>query len=163
MSATIISGREISKTIREELKARVAELTQEGLVPGLATVLVGDDPASHQYVGMKNKAAGAAGIYSRQVTLPASTPEDELLGLIDGAERRSRDPRHLGAAPATGAHRRVQGARGRRSGQRRRRIPPGERGQTGDGGTRTFWPLALPRGWCRCSSGRGSIPPGSMP
>lgn len=84
MSATIISGREISAAIREELRERVAELKEEGLVPGLATVLVGDDPASHQYVGMKNKAATAAGIYSRQITLPTTTPEDELLGLIAG-------------------------------------------------------------------------------
>ncbi len=84
MSAKIISGRDIAKTIRAELKERVAELHEEGLVPGLATVLVGDDPASHQYVGMKNKAAGEAGIHSRQITLPDDTSEDELLGLIAG-------------------------------------------------------------------------------
>ncbi len=84
MSAKIISGRDIAKTIRAELKERVAELRKEGLVPGLATVLVGDDPASHQYVGMKNKAAGEAGIHSRQITLPGDTSEDELLGLIAG-------------------------------------------------------------------------------
>ena len=84
MSAIVISGREIAKAVREELKERVSELKEEGLVPGLATVLVGDDPASHQYVGMKNKAAVEAGIYSRQITLPSATPEDELLGLIAG-------------------------------------------------------------------------------
>jgi len=84
MSATIISGKEIAADIRAELKERVAELTERGLVPGLATVLVGEDPASRVYVGMKNKAANEAGIYSRQITLSADTPEDELLGVVAG-------------------------------------------------------------------------------
>ncbi len=85
MSAAIISGTEIASTIREELRERVAALRgQEGLIPGLATVLVGDDPASHSYVKMKNRAARAAGLHSRQITLPGSTPEVELLGVLDG-------------------------------------------------------------------------------
>ena len=84
MSATIISGKELSATIREEIKDRVQQLQEEhDLTPGLATVLVGDDPASHMYVGMKGKAAEKAGIYSRQITLPEDTPEEELLGVID--------------------------------------------------------------------------------
>jgi methylenetetrahydrofolate dehydrogenase (NADP+)/methenyltetrahydrofolate cyclohydrolase len=82
MSASIISGKEIASTIRSELKERVSELKDKGLTPGLATVLVGDDPASHVYVGMKGRAADELGIYSRQITLSADTPEAELLGLI---------------------------------------------------------------------------------
>jgi methylenetetrahydrofolate dehydrogenase (NADP+)/methenyltetrahydrofolate cyclohydrolase len=84
MPAQLIDGREIAATIRSELKDRVAGLAAEGLVPGLATVLVGEDPASQLYVGMKSKAAGAAGIHSRQITLPVDTSEDELLGTVDG-------------------------------------------------------------------------------
>ena len=84
MSASIISGTAIAKTIRSELKDRVAELKAEGLTPGLVTVLVGEDPASQLYVGMKQKAAGEVGMYSRKVVLPADTPEDELLGLLAG-------------------------------------------------------------------------------
>ena len=85
MSAEIISGKEIAKTIREETAARILELKKKhDLVPGLTTVLVGDDPASHSYVGMKNKAAKEMGIFSRQITLDADTPEDELLGLVQG-------------------------------------------------------------------------------
>jgi methylenetetrahydrofolate dehydrogenase (NADP+)/methenyltetrahydrofolate cyclohydrolase len=84
MSASVISGKEIAADIRAELKERVATLAEQGLVPGLATVLVGEDPASSVYVGMKNKAAGEAGIYSRQITLSADTPEDELLGVVAG-------------------------------------------------------------------------------
>ncbi len=85
MTAKIISGKEISAAIREETAERAAKLKgTRGVTPGLATVLVGDDPASHMYVGMKNKAAKAAGLHSRQITLPGSTPEDELLGLLAG-------------------------------------------------------------------------------
>ena len=82
MAAEIISGKDIARTIRDELNEQVAKLARDGLVPGLATVLAGDDPASRLYVGMKNRAAAEAGIHSRQVTLSGSTSEDELLGLI---------------------------------------------------------------------------------
>lgn len=85
MSAEIISGKDIAQTIRQETAARVAALKEShDFVPGLATVLVGDDPASHSYVGMKNKAAKEMGIYSRQITLDADITEDELLGLVEG-------------------------------------------------------------------------------
>jgi methylenetetrahydrofolate dehydrogenase (NADP+)/methenyltetrahydrofolate cyclohydrolase len=85
MSASLISGRDIAAEIRAEVKDRVARLVErEGLTPGLATVLVGDDPASHTYVRMKNKAAGELGLHSRQITLPSTTSEDELLGVVEG-------------------------------------------------------------------------------
>ncbi|MGM0669399.1 MAG: bifunctional methylenetetrahydrofolate dehydrogenase/methenyltetrahydrofolate cyclohydrolase FolD [Gemmatimonadota bacterium] len=85
MSAEIISGKEIAQAIRGETAARVAALKgKHGLVPGLATVLVGEDPASQSYVGMKNKTAKEMGIYSRQITLDADTPEEELLGIVEG-------------------------------------------------------------------------------
>jgi len=85
MSAQIISGKDIANEIRAELTTEVARLKDEaGMTPGLATVLLGDDPASQMYVGMKNKGAAAIGIHSRQITLPADTPEDELLGVVAG-------------------------------------------------------------------------------
>lgn len=85
MSAQIISGKDIANEIRGELTTEVARLKDEaGVTPGLATVLLGDDPASQMYVGMKNKAAAAMGIHSRQITLPVDTPEDELLGVVAG-------------------------------------------------------------------------------
>jgi len=85
MSTQIISGRDISTEIREELKEAVTKLKADtGVVPGLATVLVGADPASQMYVGMKNKAAAAMGIHSKQITLDADTPEAELLGVVEG-------------------------------------------------------------------------------
>jgi len=85
MSAEIISGKEIAQTIRGETAERVAALKEKhDLTPGLATVLVGEDPASQSYVGMKNKAAKEMGIYSRQITLDADVSEAELLGLVEG-------------------------------------------------------------------------------
>lgn len=84
MSAEIISGKEIAAAIRAETADRVAALKEkQDFVPGLATVLVGEDPASQSYVGMKNKAAKELGIYSRQITLDESTSEEELLGLVE--------------------------------------------------------------------------------
>jgi methylenetetrahydrofolate dehydrogenase (NADP+) / methenyltetrahydrofolate cyclohydrolase len=83
MTAKIISGNEISKQIREEIKQEVAELKAKyGLVPGLATVLVGDDPASKVYVGGKEKACNELGIYSERRDLPGDTTEKQLLDLV---------------------------------------------------------------------------------
>ncbi|NOR11130.1 MAG: bifunctional methylenetetrahydrofolate dehydrogenase/methenyltetrahydrofolate cyclohydrolase FolD [Desulfovibrionaceae bacterium] len=84
MSAKIISGTETAKAIREELKVEVAELTEKhNIVPGLVTILVGEDPASQSYVAAKNKTAHALGIHSEQVTLDADTSEEDLLALVE--------------------------------------------------------------------------------
>jgi len=91
MSAKIISGTETAKVIREELKAEVAELTEKhNLVPGLVTILVGEDPASQSYVAAKNKTAHNLGIHSEQVTLDVETSEADLLALVD---KCNKDPK----------------------------------------------------------------------
>ena len=82
MTAKIISGKEIGNQIREELKAEVAKLKEKGIIPGLATVLVGEDPASQVYVRNKGLACEKIGVYSRKHTLSADTKEEELLSLI---------------------------------------------------------------------------------
>jgi methylenetetrahydrofolate dehydrogenase (NADP+) / methenyltetrahydrofolate cyclohydrolase len=83
--ATIIDGRKLAQEMRDEIRQEAeAFIRDTGVVPGLATVLVGDDPASHQYVRMKGKAADAVSFHSRQITLPSDTPHDELLGLVQG-------------------------------------------------------------------------------
>ncbi|MEX0843580.1 MAG: bifunctional 5,10-methylenetetrahydrofolate dehydrogenase/5,10-methenyltetrahydrofolate cyclohydrolase [Gemmatimonadota bacterium] len=85
MGAEIISGTEVAATIRAEIQGEVEALMAEGrTVPGLATVLVGEDPASRAYVGMKNRAAAEVGIRSRQIDLSADVSEDELLGCVEG-------------------------------------------------------------------------------
>jgi methylenetetrahydrofolate dehydrogenase (NADP+)/methenyltetrahydrofolate cyclohydrolase len=81
--AEIISGTEIAKAIRAELATRVQEIVDRGgRPPGLATVLVGEDPASQSYVRSKNRAAQEAGLRSRQIDLPDTTSERELLALV---------------------------------------------------------------------------------
>ena len=91
MTAQIISGTEIAKQIREELKQKIVELKEKhNLVPGLATVLVGEDPASQVYVGAKERTCDALGIYSERHDLPADTGEEKLLVLID---KLNKDPK----------------------------------------------------------------------
>ncbi|MFM9970216.1 MAG: bifunctional methylenetetrahydrofolate dehydrogenase/methenyltetrahydrofolate cyclohydrolase FolD [Burkholderiales bacterium] len=82
MDTKIIDGAALARTIRAELTTRVAALTASGNRPGLAVVLVGEDPASQVYVRNKSKACEEAGIASFQHTLPASTSQDELLALV---------------------------------------------------------------------------------
>ncbi len=85
MPAQLIDGNRIARDIMAEVGARVERLRAErGVTPGLATVLVGEDPASQVYVGMKNRDAHELGLHSRQITLPAETTEAELLGLVHG-------------------------------------------------------------------------------
>jgi methylenetetrahydrofolate dehydrogenase (NADP+)/methenyltetrahydrofolate cyclohydrolase len=83
MTATIIDGRAVSERLRERIAARTAELAQQGLVPGLAVVLVGEDPASQVYVGSKTKQAAAAGIKHFDHRLPATTNTAQLIDLVD--------------------------------------------------------------------------------
>ena len=91
MTAQIISGTEVAKQIREELKQEIAELKEKhNLVPGLATVLVGEDPASQVYVGQKEKTSQNLGVYSERHDLPAETSEQDLLALVD---RLNKDPK----------------------------------------------------------------------
>lgn len=87
-SANLIDGRAVA----EEVTARVADETRRlkaetGTTPGLAVVLVGDDPASHVYVGAKGKKAGEIGFHSVQHTLPEATDERTLLALVEGLNR----------------------------------------------------------------------------
>ena len=82
MTATALDGRAILSTIKEELKARVGALAARGVVPGLGTVLVGDDPASHWYVGAKHRDCAEIGITSLRRDLPAGTSQEEVLAVV---------------------------------------------------------------------------------
>lgn len=83
MPAEIISGKDVAATIRAELYHEVADLRQKrSVVPGLATVLVGENPASVSYVTAKGKACEELGMKSFQHTLPASTSQEDLLRLV---------------------------------------------------------------------------------
>ena len=83
MPAEVIDGTAISASIRAEVARKVTALRGRGVRPGLAVILVGDDPASHVYVRMKGKACEEAGMHSVTMRLDASTSQDELLAQID--------------------------------------------------------------------------------
>ncbi|MCK4491873.1 MAG: bifunctional 5,10-methylene-tetrahydrofolate dehydrogenase/5,10-methylene-tetrahydrofolate cyclohydrolase [Candidatus Altiarchaeales archaeon] len=79
----IIDGRKISSQVREEVNSEVLKLKSRGISIGLATVMVGADPASEIYVGMKHKACERAGIYSKNYRLDENTSEDKLIALVE--------------------------------------------------------------------------------
>jgi len=90
MAAQIIIGTEIARQIREEIKIEIADLKSKyNLIPGLATILVGDDPASKVYVGQKEKTCNELGIFSQRMDIRGTTSEQELLALVD---KLNRDP-----------------------------------------------------------------------
>lgn len=81
--AKLLKGKEVSARIKDEIKNEVIKLKERGIEPGLAVILVGDDPASKVYVNNKKKACEYTGIKSFEYLLPESTTEEELLGLIE--------------------------------------------------------------------------------
>jgi len=93
MPATIISGKDVSAAIREELKVRARRLRERGVVPGLGVILVGEDPASVSYVAGKAKAAEEIGFTGRTFNLPAAAAEEDILRLIGDL---NRDPVYHG-------------------------------------------------------------------
>ena len=90
MPAELIDGRAIAKKVRADVAERAKELAARGVTPGLAVVLVGDDPASAVYVSAKGKATEEAGMYSLTVRLDADTSQEELLARVDAL---NADPR----------------------------------------------------------------------
>lgn len=88
MTATIISGKQVSEEIRGSIAGEVRALAAKGVVPGLAVVLVGEDPASQVYVRNKEKACHDLGFYSEVHRLPAETSQADLLALVDRLNRK---------------------------------------------------------------------------
>lgn len=82
MSAVYIDGKEVAAKIRERLAVEIEELKSQGKTPGLAVVLVGEDPASQVYVGSKVRACEELGLYSQKWELPADTTQEQLVELI---------------------------------------------------------------------------------
>jgi methylenetetrahydrofolate dehydrogenase (NADP+)/methenyltetrahydrofolate cyclohydrolase len=78
----MLDGKSVAAAVLDECRAEVEALKSRGTTPGLAVVLVGDDPASHVYVGSKVRTCGELGIFSRKIELPASTTQDELLKVV---------------------------------------------------------------------------------
>ncbi len=90
--AKIIDGKAIAAAIRQEVATEAATLKEKGITPGLAVILVGDDPASCTYVRNKQKACAEAGLYGEQINMPAETTQEELLSKV--AELNARADIH---------------------------------------------------------------------
>jgi methylenetetrahydrofolate dehydrogenase (NADP+)/methenyltetrahydrofolate cyclohydrolase len=90
MTAQIIDGKQVAADMRAELKNEVAKLKEQGIVPGLGVILVGEDPASNSYVTAKERACENIGIYSDDNRLAADTPQEELMALV---QKMNNDPK----------------------------------------------------------------------
>jgi methylenetetrahydrofolate dehydrogenase (NADP+)/methenyltetrahydrofolate cyclohydrolase len=90
MAAKIIDGKQIAADMQAELKAEVAKLKEQGIVPGLGVILVGDDPASQTYVTAKERSCQEMGIYSDDNRLPADTSQKDLIALV---KKMNADPK----------------------------------------------------------------------
>jgi len=90
MTAQIIDGKQVATDMRVELKVEVAKLKEQGIVPGLGVILVGEDPASQSYVTAKERACENIGIYSDDNRLPAEASQEELMALV---EKMNNDPK----------------------------------------------------------------------
>ncbi|GAA2078071.1 bifunctional methylenetetrahydrofolate dehydrogenase/methenyltetrahydrofolate cyclohydrolase [Aeromicrobium halocynthiae] len=83
MTAQILDGKATAATIKTDLATRVARLREQGVVPGLGTILVGDDPGSHWYVGAKHKDCAEVGMESIRIDLPATATQSEVEAAVD--------------------------------------------------------------------------------
>ena len=90
MSAVLMDGKALSAQVRGQILEQTRRLEENGVRPGLAVILVGEDPASQVYVRNKEKACAECGFYSEKYVLPAETEENELLGLIDELNQNPR-------------------------------------------------------------------------
>jgi methylenetetrahydrofolate dehydrogenase (NADP+)/methenyltetrahydrofolate cyclohydrolase len=102
--SNLIDGKAVAAAVLEECRTEVAALKARGVTPGLAVVLVGEDPASQVYVGSKVRTCGDLGIYSRKIEMPAETTQEQLLKVvatlnadpaIDGILVQSPPPPHI--------------------------------------------------------------------
>ena len=82
VTAVRLDGKVVLDEVKADLRVRVARLAEQGIVPGLGTVLVGDDPGSHWYVGAKHKDCAEVGIASIRRDLPAGTSLEEVLAVV---------------------------------------------------------------------------------
>ena len=90
MSAVMMDGKALSQKIRSQILTETNELKKQGIVPGLAVIIVGEDPASQIYVRNKERACEECGFYSEKYALPETTTQEELLALID---KLNHDPK----------------------------------------------------------------------
>jgi methylenetetrahydrofolate dehydrogenase (NADP+)/methenyltetrahydrofolate cyclohydrolase len=103
MTAQILDGKKVAADVRASIGAEIERLKGRGVTPGLAVVLVGEDPASQVYVRSKEKACQAVGMNSFLHRLPAATEQDRLLELIKQLNAAPAGPRYSGTIALTAA------------------------------------------------------------
>jgi methylenetetrahydrofolate dehydrogenase (NADP+) / methenyltetrahydrofolate cyclohydrolase len=103
LTAIILDGNKIRDEIQSELLQQIAELKRVGVTPGLAAVLVGENPASQIYVRSKVKTCEALGLYSEKIERSKDSTTEELLELVNDLNRNDADRWHSGSAPAAAA------------------------------------------------------------
>lgn len=86
--AKLINGKEVSLAVQEQIRKETEALKEKGITPGLAVVIVGDDPASRTYVNNKKKACERVGFHSEEYALPATTTQEKLLALVKELNQR---------------------------------------------------------------------------
>src|SRR3954468_21388799 len=86
-TATMLDGNALAAAVKDDLRVRIKRLTEQGVTPGLGTILVGDDPPSHAYVRLKREDSAEIGVRSIHTELPATATQDELHAVIDGYNR----------------------------------------------------------------------------
>lgn len=126
MGAKLIDGKELSARLRAEIAAGVAALATR---PGLAVILVGDNPASVAYVTAKERACAEAGMYSREIRLPASATEAEVVAQVAALNRDDAIHGILVQAPAPRPYPRTGSGGRHRARQGRGRLHARQRGQ----------------------------------
>ena len=117
--AELIDGRAIAEKVYEQLRGEIAELKARGVQPGLAVVLVGDDPASRAYVRSKDKMCRELGLHSVKLELPAETTQEDLLALV---RELNRDPAMHGILVQSPPPKHIDEARHRRGARSARRT-----------------------------------------
>jgi methylenetetrahydrofolate dehydrogenase (NADP+)/methenyltetrahydrofolate cyclohydrolase len=123
VSAALIDGKAVAAELLAEVQARAAVCTARGATPGLAVVLVGDDPASQVYVRSKERRAAEVGVVTRDHRLPASTDTRTLLALVDALNADASVDGILVQLPLPRQHDTAAVMRGDRSVEGRRRAP----------------------------------------
>ena len=124
MTAQILDGTATAKAIKGELTERVAKLREQGVVPGLGTVLVGDDPGSTWYVNGKHKDCAEVGIESLREDLPGTATQEEVLAAVRRLNENPACTGYIVQLPLPKGDRRERRARRDRPGQGRRRPAP---------------------------------------
>lgn len=90
VNVMLIDGRHVASVLRQDIKEEVTALKDKGIIPGLAVVIVGEDPASQSYVKNKQKTCEKLGMYSEKYELPAATSQEDLLTLVDKLNKDSK-------------------------------------------------------------------------